>query len=173
MIKTLERQAWGYKHFAKIACILIIAVVLILIHNFFDPPDWVELHLVRVPPEVDAIYVVAREQGEVSPLKWYLSMVFPFLADPKMAGEQWYWTVSGDRRKGDVQWRSADAYGVLAHRESGDWVLWWLDARNNDGPSPLRYVLGGGEKITIRASGIESAEKAPKSLTDQVWQWEE
>ncbi len=172
MIKILKINGLIRKYDVKIAWISIIVVVGIVVHNFFDPPDWVELHLTQIPPEVDEVYVVGRSRGEVSPLMWYHSKVYPFLVDPEMAGEQWNRTVSGDRRKGNVQWMSADAYGILAQRKSGDWVLWWLDPRDVHGPSPLRYVLGGGEKVTIRASGIESAEQAPKSLTDQVKQRE-
>jgi len=147
------------------AVVLSLAVV---VHNFFDPPDWVELHLEQIPPDVEAIYMVARDGQEVAPLQWYFSKVFPSLGTAKEVGEVWYWTVTGDRRRGDVQWRSADSYGILAKRGAGEWVLWWIDPRNIDGPSPMRYLLGGGGKVTIRATGIETATAAPKSLMDQV-----
>ena len=149
---------------------ILLAVLLVMgivIHHIFDPPDWVELHLEQVPPEVDAVYVVVRDRGEISPLNWYLAKIFPFLGEAKF-GTMWNLNVPSDRREGSVQWRSADSYGILARRKSGEWVLWWIDPRNIDGPSSLRYILGGGEKATMRITGIESASRAPKSLTDQV-----
>lgn len=150
-----------------IAAVVVLSLA-VVVHNFFDPPDWVELHLEQIPPDVEAIYVVARDGQEVAPLQWYFSKVFPSLGSAKEVGEVWYWTFTGDRRMGDVQWRSADSYGILAKRGAGEWALWWLDSRDIDGPSPARYLLGGGAEVTIRANGIDTAKEAPKSLMDQI-----
>lgn len=150
-----------------IASVLAVAA---FIHHLLYPPNMVELHLERVPPDVEAIYVVARNGQEVAPLQWYFGGVFPDYAPAKEVGEAWFWTVTGDRRRGDVQWRSADSYGILAKRKSGEWALWWLDPRDVEGPSLSRYLHGGGEKVTIRANGIAAATEAPKSLMDQIKQ---
>jgi len=150
-----------------IAAVVVLALA-VLIHNFFNPPDCIELHLKQIPPDVEAVYVVARNGQEVTPLQWYFSKVFPSLGSAKEVGERWYWTHTGDQRRGDVQWRSADSYGILAKRGSGEWALWWLSPRDIDGPSPARYLLGGGAEVTIRANGIDTAKGAPKSLMDQI-----
>lgn len=141
----------------------------IVIHNFFDPSDWVEVHLEQIPSNVDAIYVIVLDrEGKCFPLKWYLSEAGSLLADPKIVGEQWYWTVRGSERRGDIQWVAAASVGVLARLKSGKWVLWWLKPEWIHGPSPSRYLLGGGGNVTIQTLGIESSEDSPKSLLEQV-----
>jgi hypothetical protein len=155
--------------YAKYAIVfVVILAAIIFLHNLFDPPDWVELHLVEVPLDVKEIYVIARGREGDTPLKWYHAKLIPFVSDAREAGQQWYWTVTGDRRKGDVQWISADSYGVLARRNSGEWVVWWLKPEDVRKPSSLRYLIGGRVRATIRTSGIETARLAPKSLTDKV-----
>lgn len=150
-----------------IAFATVLATV-IVIHNTFSPPDWVVLHLVQVPPDVQAVYVIARDRQGAAPLKWYFSKFYPFLGSAKEVGEVWYLAPWGDQRKGDVQWRSVDSYGILARRESGEWVVWWLRPGDVKKPTPLRYLTGGGAEATIRATGIETATPAPRSLTNQI-----
>lgn len=145
-------------------------LLLIFLHHIFAPADWVEVNLEQVPTDVSALYIVAKKQGVVFPLNWYQSMSYRFLANPKTAGQQWYGLVKDTERKGDLQWVTADSFGILARLQSGKWVLWWLKSESISGPSPLRYIFGGGEKVMIQALGIESSETASKQLVDQVKQ---
>lgn len=152
-----------------IACALALVVAIVaMFRQLIAPADWVEVHLEQVPPDISELYLVAKKDGQTQPLKWYQSMGYRFLADPKIVGEQWYWTVGGTRRKGDVQWVTSGSIGVLAKLNSNKWILWWLNPEDIDGPSSMRYFWGGGEKVTIHIPGIESSEVAPKSLINQV-----
>jgi hypothetical protein len=140
----------------------------IALHNLLDPPDWVELHLTNVPLGLIDVYVIAASREGDVPLKWYFAKVIPFVGDARRLGQEWSRPVSGDQRKGDVQWITADHYGILGRRKSGEWIVWWLKPEDVEKPTPLRYLIGGGVRVTIRASGIEEATLAPKSLTAQV-----
>lgn len=148
--------------------ILLMLLIARLLCSYLAPSDLVEIRLRRVPADVSTIYLVAKKQGQVFPLNWYQSMVYYFPAEPKYAGEQWYWTVRGNERKGKMQWVSADSYGILARLKSGRWVLWWLRPEHIDRPSIRRYIWGGGEEVTIQAFGIETCQKAPNALVQQV-----
>ena len=155
----------------SISRVIVISLLLLgfyFVFTFFNPPDWVDLDLEQVPPDVSAIYVIAKKQQDIFPLKWYSFMAYPSLHDPKVFGEQWDYTVRGKERSGHVQWESADSYGILARLKSGDWVVWWLKPQYINGPSSMRYLFGGGENVTIQVLGIETSEKAPRSLLDQI-----
>jgi hypothetical protein len=145
----------------------VVLAAIIVLNNFLHPPDWVELQLTNVPLELTNIYVVSSRHEVQAPIKWYLIKVVAGVEDARF-GEMWRSSVNRDQRVGDVQWPMADRYGILGRRKSGQWVLWWLKPEDVEKPTPLRYLIGGGGTATIRASGIERAMPAPKSLTAQV-----
>jgi hypothetical protein len=68
----------------------------------------------------------------------------------------------------NVQWVTADRYGILGRRNSGEWVVWWLKPEDVEKPTAFRYLFGGGVTATIRASGIERATPVPNALKAQV-----
>ena len=155
--------------YLKIILIIITCfIVIVIIRNSISPPNWIDLRLVHVPTDVDTIYVVAHDRQGNSPLNWYVAKVFASVVSPRQVGESWYLWPRGDQRRGDVQWRAADSYGILAHRKSGEWVVWWLAPDNVERPPLLRYLTGGGTRVLISASGIETAAPAPPSLTERV-----
>jgi hypothetical protein len=145
----------------------IVLAAIIALNNFLHPPDWVKLHLTNVPLELADVYVVSSRREVHAPLKWYLIKVVAGVEDARL-GEMWDSSVNPDQRVGDVQWVTADRYGILGRRRSGEWVVWWLKPEDVEKPTPLRYLIGGGGTATIRASGIERAAPAPKSLTAQI-----
>jgi hypothetical protein len=151
------------KKLAKLSIFCVILIVLILIHNVFSPPDWVELRLEQVPSDLEQVYVLVRDNDKISFLKSYHSKVFP---DVSKDGAMWR-PGNAPQLKDNVQWSVGDSYGILAQRKSGEWVVWWIGPRDISGPSPLRFVIGGGT-VSMRTSGIESAIPAPKSLVNQV-----
>jgi hypothetical protein len=152
-----------------ISLIIIISISAFLyIRNVFSPVDWVKVHLEEVPSDVATLYLVAKKDGRIFPLRWYMSMGSFLSVDPKVAGEQWYWTVKGAERIGEVQWVNASSIGILARLKSGKWILWWLKPEWISGPSSLRFISGGGETVTIQTRGIEFADNASKDLIDQV-----
>jgi hypothetical protein len=149
-----------------LACICVVA--LLLFRELLVPTDWVRVHLEQVPPDASHLYLVAKTRGEIRPLRWYLFKGLAFADDPKVGGEHWNETLTNGEGKGDIQWVRADSLGVLARLKSGQWVLWWLKPENVRGPTFMRYILGGGEEVTIQALGFESSEIAPKTLLDQI-----
>ena len=154
------------KRYLFITGVLLAAII--AFHNLLDPPDWVKLSLTDVPLELTNIYVIASiREGDV-PLKWYFAKVIPTVIDSRRIGDGWHSPANGDQRTGDVQWITADRYGILGRRKSGEWIMWWLNPEDVEKPTGLRYLIGGGTRVTIRASGIERATPAPKSLTVQV-----
>jgi hypothetical protein len=140
--------------------------VLIPIRECVSPHDWVKLRMMEVPDDLDRIVVLRGEGVEPYPLNVYRAKLFADTEVP-MGGE-WSWNSPPGERRGDVQWVSGDWYGILARRETGEWVTWRLAPEHVQGPSSLRYLLGGGT-ATIRASGSEAAAPAPASLLKRIW----
>jgi hypothetical protein len=151
-----------------LSILLAVLAIALALREKLAPSDLVEVKLEKIPSNVVNIYLVAKRGKDVFPMQWYQSMVYYFLADPKDAGEQWYWTVRGSDRLGRIKWAQADSYGVLARLKSGDWVIWWLRPEDIHGPTPWRYILGGGERVTIQVLGAESAKEAPAAIKDKV-----
>ena len=161
MISNKKKITW-------FALFLFVLAAVAMSRRLIAPADWVEVHLEQVPSDVSAIYLVAKKNGQIRPLKWYRFKVYSSLDDPKRVGQQWYWTVRGTQRMGDLQWVTAESMGVLAKLKSKEWTLWWLNPEDINGPSSMRYLLGGGEKVTIQTLGRESSGVAPQALIDQV-----
>jgi hypothetical protein len=151
----------------KIAACVVILALLLGMRSCVSPSDWVEVRLTHVPDHVAFIYVIAEDHGRVQALHWYHSKVFPFTFDPRQGGQDWYWTVGGSERKGDIQWANASRHGILARKKDGRWLLWWLAPEDLDGPSPLRYLFGA-DRARIRVPDESLAETPRGDLIEEI-----
>lgn len=134
--------------------------------NFFSPPDWVKVELVQVPSGIRVIYIVARDGEKIYPINIYSDMFGAEVLDSRI-NLMWAKSSNGKRRSCDLQWKSADSYGILARRETGEWLLWWIAPHDMDGPPPARSFRRGVRHVTIRAAGVQSAITPALSLSSQ------
>jgi hypothetical protein len=137
--------------------LIIAGALLILVHNFFSPPDWVRVKLHRLPDNVRSVFVIAENNDQIRALNWYHSKIVCFTDDPKITGQEWLPQVRGPNREGDLQWVDAKRFGVLAKDVKGRWMLWWLDSEDISGPSVFRYIVGGGQ-AEIRVPDTRNAQ---------------
>ncbi len=111
----------------------------------FSPSDWVDVTVRNVPPELRQIYLIADGPDGPRALDWYHAKVIAF-TEPARMGQLWYrnWNRPADQRFAPLQWPVAKRYGALAQRSDGAWELWWFGPDDLEGPSVLRYIVGGG-----------------------------
>jgi hypothetical protein len=110
----------------------------------FAPSDWVNVTVRNVPPRLRQLYLIADGPDGARALNWYFDKLFAWTEPPRIAGQQWYSNRPADERFAPVQWPLANRYGAVAQRADGTWKLWWFGPDDLEGPSVLRYIVGGG-----------------------------
>lgn len=146
-----------------------VAIAGCAIRQAVRPHDWVRIHIVNIPPQVEQIYMVSRNGTEVTPLNWYrVAAGSMMVIDAKRFYPQWLKGKSKDVREGSLQWTSADQYGFLIHLNTGEWLLKFIAEGDITRPGPWRYLIGGGAEITLTAPDIVSGAPAPLELIDQI-----
>jgi hypothetical protein len=160
-------RAPGVRFYARLLMVVVAVVLFWWVRNLFSPPDWVEVTIHRVPAGVRHLYLIADGPEGARTLLWYYSMVFPFTSNPDSRVDEWNWNVPKDQRRGAIQWPHASRYGVLAQRQDGSWMLWWLGPGDLDGPSMLRYIFGS-DRAEILLPDESRASARSQELLDHL-----
>ena len=133
--------------------------------QLFAPSDWVDVTVRNVPPALRQIYLIADGPDGPRALNWYHAKVVAF-TEPARMGQLWYrnWNRPADQRFAPLQWPVAKRYGALAQRSDGAWKLWWFGPDDLEGPSVLRYILGGGTAEVRLPDESRAASPTPEFL---------
>ena len=86
--------------------------------------------------------------------------------DPREGGQMWYWNYPDDQRFAPLQWPDAERDSPRPCPD-GTWALWWFGSGDFIGPSPARYILGGG-RAEFRLPDVSQATVPTRELLKRV-----
>jgi hypothetical protein len=164
----LPRQQFTVRQTMVAVAVVGIALVLLdVARQPFARSDWVEVTVRNVPRGLRQFYLIADGPEGPHALNWYHSMVTVWTDDPRKCGQSWYWNYPDEQRFAPVRWPDAERFGALAQRRDGTWALWWLSPDDLVGPSPARYLVGGG-RAEVRLPDASQARAPTQELLKRV-----